>query len=132
MQHTTIRTAAAGLLALALVGGGAGAAQAKGNDREVRESGRCSAATVWKLKAKADDGRLEVEFEVDSNRNGQRWSVAINDNGVRVFTGARTTVAPSGSFSVERHIANRAGSDRITASATNAKTGERCSGVVVY
>ena len=133
MKHTTIRSAAAGLLALALVGSGAGAAQAKGgNDRELRRSGHCSAASVWKLKAKTDDGRLEVEFEVDSNRNGQRWSVAINDNGVRVFTGARTTVAPSGSFEVERHIANRAGSDRITASATNAKTGERCSGVVVY
>ena len=130
MKHTTtIRTAAAGLLALALVGGGAGAAQAKhGNDREVRTQGRCTGATVWKLKAKPDDGRLEV----DSNRNGQRWSVAINDNGVRVFTGAGTTRAPSGSFEIERHMANRAGSDRITASATNAATGERCSGVLVY
>jgi hypothetical protein len=133
MQHTTIRTAAAGLMAVALVGGGAGAAQAKSdNDREVRTSGRCSAGTVWKLKAKPDDGRLEVELEIDSNRNGQRWSVAIADNGVRVFTGTRTTAAPSGSFEVERHIANRAGSDRITASATNPRSGERCSGVVVY
>jgi len=133
MQRTTIRTTAAGLLTLALIGSGAGAAQAKGsNDGEVRKSGHCSAATVWNLKAKSDDGRLEVEFEVDSNRNGQRWSVAINDNDVRVFTGARTTVAPSGSFEVERHIANRTGTDRITASATNTKTGERCNGVLVY
>lgn len=133
MKHTTIRSAAAGLLALALVGSGAGAAQAKGgNDREARRSGHCSAVAVWKLKAKTDDGRLEVEFEVDSNRNGQRWSVAINDNRVRVFTGARTTVAPSGSLEVERRIANRAGRDRITASARNVRTGERCSGVLVY
>ncbi len=133
MSHTTVRTAAAGLLAVALVGSGAGAAQAKGgNDREVRRSGHCSAATVWKLKAKTDDGRLEVELEIDSNRNRQRWAVAINDNGVRVFTGTRTTVAPSGSFEVERHIANRAGKDRITASAKNARTGERCSAVLVF
>ena len=131
MKRTTITTAAAGLLTLALVGGGAGAAQAKGgNDREVRRAGHCSAATVWKLKAKHDDGRIEAELEVDSNRNGQRWSVAIADNGVRVFTGARTTHAPSGSFEVERTIANRRGTDRITALARNAATGERCYGSV--
>ena len=131
MKRTTITTAAAGLLTLALVGGGAGAAQAKGgHDREVRRAGHCSAATVWKVKAKHDDGRIEVEVEIDSNRNGQRWSVAIADNGARVFTGSRTTHAPSGSFEVERRIANRGGTDRITAVARNAATGERCSGVV--
>ncbi len=131
MKRTTITTAAAGLLTLALVGGGAGAAQAKGgNDREVRRAGHCSAATVWKLKAKHDDGRIEAELEVDSNRNGQRWTVAIADNGVRVFTGARTTHAPSGSFEVQRTIANRRGTDRITALARNAATGERCYGSV--
>ena len=131
MKRTAITTTAAGLLTLALLGGGAGAAQAKGgHDREVRTSGHCSAATVWKLKAKHDDGRIEVEVEVDSNRNGQRWSVAIADNGVRVFTGARTTHAPSGSFEVERRIADRSGTDRITVLARNAATGERCYGRV--
>lgn len=133
MSRNATRAVAAGLLALSLVGSGAGAAQAKGgDDRETRTSGQCSASSDWKLKAKADDGRLEVELEVDSNRNRQRWSVAIRDNGVRVFRGARRTVAPSGSFSVERHIANRAGRDRITARAVNARTGERCSAVLVY
>jgi len=131
MKRTTITTAAAGLLTLALVGGGAGAAQAKGgHDREVRRAGHCSAATVWKVKAKHDDGRIEVEVEIDSNRSGQRWSVAIADNGARVFTGSRRTHAPSGSFEVERKIANRAGTDRITALARNARTGERCYGGV--
>ena len=48
MKRTTITTAAAGLLTLALVGGGAGAAQAKGgHDREVRRAGHSSAAPVW-------------------------------------------------------------------------------------
>jgi hypothetical protein len=131
MEHITVRAAAAGLFALVLVGGGAGAAQAKGgHDREVRTSGHCSSATVWKLKAKHDDGRIEVELEIDSNRNNQRWSVAIKDNGARVFTGARRTHAPSGSFEVERKISNRAGTDRIKAGARNAVTGERCSGTL--
>jgi hypothetical protein len=133
MQNTLTRTArvlGAGLVAVALVGAGSTTANAKG--LEVRSSGDCSASTNWKLKAKADDGRLEVEFEVDSNRVGQTWSVRMSDNGTRFFTGSRTTTAPSGSFSVERRTANRAGKDRITAVASNAKTGERCSGAVTF
>jgi hypothetical protein len=54
----------------------------------------------------------------------------MTDNGTQVFAGTRTTVAPSGSFSVSRHIANRAGTDTIVARASNAKTGETCTGTV--
>ena len=97
-------------------------------DGEVIRRGSCTGASDWKLKAKPDDGRLEVEFEVDSNRNGQVWSVRMTDNGVQVFSGTRTTQPPSGSFSVERRIANRAGADTIRARATNARTGESCTG----
>lgn len=92
----------------------------------VQTSGDCAARTDWKLKAKNDDGRIEVELEVDSNRNGQRWAVTVKDNGVKVWSGHRTTRAPSGSFSVEKRIANRAGADRIVATAKNLRTGETC------
>jgi hypothetical protein len=126
--RTTSTLATAGLLAATLVGTAAGAAQASGGGAAVRTAGHCTGSTVWKLKTKADDGLLQTEFEVDSNRVGQTWSVAINDNGVRVFTGSRRTTAPSGSFSVERRIADRAGADRLTAVASNARTGERCVG----
>ena len=68
--RTTVRSTAAALLSLALLGAGAGAASAKGGDPEVRTAGHCSAASVWKLKTKTDDGRLETELEVDSNRVG--------------------------------------------------------------
>jgi hypothetical protein len=85
---------------------------------------------VWKLKAGPRDGGVETEFEVDSNLNAQVWWVQMTDNGVQVFAGNRTTVAPSGSFSVEGRISNRARSDSIRATATNARTGEHCSGTV--
>lgn len=133
MQNTLTRgTRALGavLVTVALVGAGTSPADARG--REVRSSGHCSAHSTWKLKAKADDGRLEVELEVDSNRVGQVWSVRLADNGTRFFRGHRTTKAPSGSFSVEKRPANRAGKDRITAVAKNSRSGERCSGVVVF
>ena len=71
MRHAPLRITAAAVLAAASLSAGAGAAQAKGgNDREVRRSGRCTAGTTWKLKTKPDDGRLEVEVEIDSNRSG--------------------------------------------------------------
>lgn len=89
-------------------------------------SGKCSAASHWKMKAKPDDGRMELELEVDSNRNGQRWTVHINDNKVRIFAGSRLTHAPSGSFEVRRLTANRAGIDHFVAVARNVRTGETC------
>src|SRR6059058_4099712 len=63
----------------------------------VRASHSCSTGVI-KLKAKHDDGRIEVETEVDTNRKGQTWSVQLRHNGVSVFKGKRTALAPSGSF----------------------------------
>jgi hypothetical protein len=74
----------------------------------------------------AADGVIATEFEVDSSRVGKVWNVTINDDGVRVFTASRATTVPSGSFSVERRIPNRVGTDNIVASARNTVTGETC------
>ena len=75
---------------------------------------------------KPDDGGLEVEFEVDQNRNDVKWKVKIKDNSDLVYKGSARTHAPSGSFSIERRIANRAGTDAITGIARNKQSGERC------
>ena len=97
-------------------GGGAGAK---------RVSGNCSDNATSKLKVKPDNGRLETEFEVDQNRSGVTWKVTIRRNGsVAVKTNA-TTHAPSGSFSVERRLANGRGKDRISARATS-PSGQVC------
>lgn len=105
----TCTTLAAAALAL-----GAGTASAKGSDRFVRATGTCSPGVTAKLKAKHDDGMLEVEFEVDQNRNGVRWGWRLLRDGVVVRRGVARTHAPSGSFSVERRIGNTAGVNRIT------------------
>jgi hypothetical protein len=101
------------------------AASHKGNPGVVK-TGKCSASSHWKLKAKADDGRIETEFEVDQNRVGKRWRVTIARNGSRVFRGIRTTVAPSGSFSVHRLLAGPATGSRIVATAKSLSSGETC------
>jgi hypothetical protein len=95
-----------------------------GGDRVIR-TGSCTDGSTWKLKVKPDDGRLEVEFEVDQNRNGVRWTVALLRNGTKVAGGKRTTRAPSGSFSFERRIAGSSG-DKITARAK--RSGASCRG----
>ena len=111
--------AAAGLLAAAPLATAA-AAPVKGGGDAVRASGNCGGGpAVWKLKAKHDNGRIEVEYEVDSNVSGQVWIVRLKDNGDRFFAGQRTTAGASGSFTVEDRTANRAGDDLIRARAVH-------------
>ena len=106
------------------------AAPAVANDSDVIRTGSCSGSSDWKLKGGIDDGRIDVEFEVDQNRVGRTWSVRLKDNGEVFFSGLRTTQAPSGSFEVNRRTANRPGSDRIVGFARNVKSGETCRGVI--
>lgn len=125
---TRIGVALAATLAVSTLGA-TGVAQASDDYRVIR-TGSCSGNADWKLKAKQDDGRIEVEFEVDSNVNGQSWGVRLKRDGNVFFRGTRTTQAPSGSFSVERKIANSAGDDVIVGRATHGN--QVCRGLVVF
>ncbi len=101
-----------------------------GDDDRLLTTGSCSDGASWKLKVKTDDGRLEVEGEVDSNRSGQTWSWKIKDNGSVAAKGSATTGGRSGSFSVERKIANQTGTDRIVFKAS--RSGEVCTGTIAF
>ena len=105
-------------------------AVARGGD-DVRRAGTCTANATSKIKLSDEDGRIEVEFEVDQNRNGVPWRVVITRNGSRVFSGVRTTRAPSGSFSVRRVISNAAGSDVVRATATS-PSGQVCRATATF
>jgi len=84
----------------------------------VRASGACTNGGHFTLKAKHDDGKIEMEYQVDSNRAGQVWAVRITDNGAVVVSRHATTARPSGSFTIRKDIANRPGTDKIHARAT--------------
>jgi hypothetical protein len=133
IRHST-RSTIATALALGLLGSGValapGASAHSGGGGGVRAGGTCAAHGSWKLKAKPDDGRLEVEAEVDVNRAGQHWHWTIKRNGNVVRSGTATTKAPSGSFSVNRSLTNSAGTDRITFRAVNAAKSNSCHGSV--
>jgi hypothetical protein len=130
-MRKTIFIALAGL-AVALVAAAPAALAGNDRDREVIRTGSCSAGSDWKLKAKLDDGRLEVEFEVDQNRVGRRWRVTLVQNGRTVFSGIRRTLAPSGSFEARRFLANRPGADRIVGRARALAGGETCRGALSF
>lgn len=119
---------AAAPLAAARNGADDGSASSRGGGGKaavVRVAGTCTDGSTAKLKIKPDNGRVEVEFEVDENRNRSRWGVALKRNGKRVVSRAAVTRAPSGSFSVKARVA-RSPRTRIVAVARRAATGEVC------
>jgi hypothetical protein len=123
MSRTSIPLALA-FFAVALVA--IPAASAKGRDhRAVLIQGVCSQQSTSKLKLSREDRGIEVEFEVDQNRNGVPWTVKLSRNGTVVASMTATTRAPSGSFEIHRVIAGRLGTARVAAVATRA-SGETC------
>lgn len=124
-MRTTKLAAAAAAASLALVVGGA---PALANDEDVIKRGSCSGGTTWKVKAKPDDGRLEVEGEVDSNRSGQKWRWRLVHNGSLSARGKRVTKPPSGSFEVKRRVVDLKGTDQLKFRAKHRNTGEVCVG----
>lgn len=118
-------------VAAAIVLSGASPALASGSGGKI-ETGNCSASSDWKLKVKKDNGRLEVEYEVDSNQAGQTWTVLITDNGNTVFAGDKVTRGRSGSFTARARTDNLAGTDNFVATADNAASGENCTGTLTF
>jgi hypothetical protein len=112
------------LAATTLVAAVAPTAMAK--DGDVRVAGTCTRASSAKLKLSEEDGRIEVEFEVDQNRNGVPWAVVLTQNGKVVAKRTAVTRAPSGSFELRILVDDSAARDVVGARATN-PSGEVCS-----
>ena len=121
---------ATAVLGTLLIGGTALPVLAK--DGDVIRRGTCSGRSDWKLKLSEEDGRIEVEYEVDQNVVGDVWRVRIRHDGDLVFAGRRTTRGASGSFEVRILQRNRAGDDVFRGRAVNVRTGETCGGRAVW
>ena len=98
---------------------------ATAKDGDIRVRGTCTKSSTSKLKLSEEDGRIEVEFEVDQNRNGVRWNVVIAQNGRQRVRTMRVTKAPSGSFEARVLAPNTSGRDTFKARATS-PSGEVC------
>jgi hypothetical protein len=102
------------------------AATAKSSDhRAIRIQGVCTQQSTSKLKMKRDDGRLEVEFQVDQNQIGVPWTVTLSRNDAVAKSFTAMTEAPSGSFEIRSRLRGRLGTDTIKVVATS-PSGETC------
>ena len=86
-------------------------ASAKGGDPASGSAATAPRNSTAKLKLSHEDGGIEVEFQVDQNRNGVPWKVTLRRNGALVASTTKTTHAPSGSFSLHRVISGAQGTD---------------------
>jgi hypothetical protein len=121
--------AAAFPLLAALTAAPAAAAPAAAAPTSVLTQGSCSIHSAWKITmAYTDNNQIEAAFEVDQNKIGVAWKVTLKHNGVQYFSGTRKTLAPDGSFEVNRLVPNLAGVDTIRGVAINPATGESCAG----
>ena len=85
-----VRAMVATLALGALLVAGSALPSLAGNNDVIRR-GACSGVSDWKLKLSPENGRIEVEYEVDQNRTGDAWRVRIRHDGDLVFAGTRTT-----------------------------------------
>ena len=122
-KTTTIWTLGLAFGALLVLAFAAGPAAAK--DGDILRAGSCTGASTSKIKLSEENGRIEVEFEVDQNRNGVRWTVVLRRNGARIARVVRVTRPPSGSFEARTLARNGAGADVIRARAVS-RSGEAC------
>lgn len=133
MSHTRSPLRAAGAaVAAAVVLPLLVAGPALANDDDVIREGGCTGGTDWKVKASPEDGRIEVEGEVDSNRSGQTWHWKMKHNGSVSARGTGTTGGRSGSFEARRVLVDLSGPDTFVFRAVNASSGEVCRGVVTF
>ncbi|CAN5457279.1 hypothetical protein BH10ACT10_BH10ACT10_24830 [soil metagenome] len=133
-MHRTATRSLAALAALTAVSGVAAAASpaALAHDDDRVRRGSCTGSTDWKVKVGPEDGRLEVQGEVDSNRAGQTWRWRLVHDGSVSDRGTRTTGGRSGSFEVRRVMVNLRGTDTFVFRAVNIRSGEVCRGTVNY
>ncbi|HWL96295.1 MAG TPA: hypothetical protein VNP20_03065 [Nocardioidaceae bacterium] len=128
MTRTLFTTSVATSVATLAAAGLLTPATALANDGDVERTGPCSSFGRYDLKLSPENRGIEVEFEVDVNRSGQRYRVKMFHNGRRFEDGVYRTRGRSGSFTVRDVEPYRAGRDRFRVRAVRLGGGQRCVG----
>jgi hypothetical protein len=86
--------------------------QARGGDDEVRTSGSCGGGASSELRIRAEDGTIELRFEVRGARRGS-WRVVVVQERRVAWRGIVGASGGSRSFRVERELDDLPGADAI-------------------
>ncbi|PUA78978.1 hypothetical protein [Nocardioides currus] len=115
-------------LTLLVAGLGAPVAAHAHDDDRVERRGSCRGDGDWRIRVEPDDGRLEVDVEIDHVRGGQRWSWVLTHNGTLSARG--TSRGRGGSYEVKRQTVDAAGVDTFRFRAR--RGGSVCVATVTY
>src|SRR5262245_17570045 len=105
-------------LALLLFALSAAAAQARGDDGgggggEVRVAGVCGRGVTASLRARADDGRIEVRFRLRQRRGRGVWRITIVHEQRVSSRATKRTTRSDDSFELRRMLPDLQGSDTV-------------------
>lgn len=124
-MRTRFTSTAVATLCVALALVAPAPALGRGDDDDVRVTGACGKGATSKLRLRAKDGAIQVEFEVKANRGGQRWRVVLVHERRVAWRGRARTRSGSGSFRIRRSIPDFGGADQVTARASGPR-GNTC------
>ena len=121
-----IRSIRVGVLALCLLASLLSSSASAGEPVERR--GDCVGGPGgWRLVVQPNRASaLRVRFELKDVEPGQTWQLFLSDNGFGVFSGTRAS--DDGGIRVRKLTRDRAGRDRISATAVNMDSGATCGG----
>lgn len=120
MLRRCVRTLLCLFLLGLLLGGPPALADDDADDRrsEARVSATCSKGASARLRLRARDGEIRVEYEVKRRRRGERWRVVLVQERRVVWRGVMRTSGSGGSFRVRRVLEDLDGPDRVVARAS--------------
>ena len=95
----------------------AGAQTLKDGRGDVRVAGSCSGKVTSKLRLRARDGAIELEFELEHSRSRALWRVAVVHERRVVWRGTRRASVAGAAFELDRRLADLAGTDAVTVTA---------------
>jgi len=110
---------AVGLAAIAIliVVDSAGAQTLKDRGGEARVAGTCTGEATSKLRIRARDGAIELQFELEHSRAGAAWRVAVVHERRVAWRGVRRATATGAAFELDRRLPDLAGTDAVTVTA---------------
>ncbi len=100
------------------------------HDHSIIRQSACGGGVKSKLSASPENGRIEVEYEVDNAQPGDTWRIVIRKNGA-VILRTQKRVNAAGDAEVRVLTANGNGNERIVASATRVGGGGSCGASLV-
>jgi hypothetical protein len=93
-------------------------AAADDGDREVRKAGTCTASSRATIRLEADDGKIEVEFEIRTRSRTRAWRVVLLHERRVAFQGLLRPRGGGRSIRLRRTLPDWFGRDEIVVRAT--------------